>query len=665
MAQIVNDNKLTLVLTDYGLARVAQALNDPAVEIYLSKIKLGDANGEYYNPAETLPGVENPSLVNPIPGAEFYLIDKDLLEDGLTVSLHAIIPEISGGYDVREVGLYETISGVDYLFAVSTQQPLVKPGVDYNYLITVDYYMFLRSQNFANVYDQIIINPETGLVTYTDLDQYLKTVLFSQASLMDQIGHNSEIIGLDRAEQLYRKILSDRDNFGYYSTYNSFSTLLDFVKSENVFGFWVFDYPRRTPAVRQIIDISPNKRNMVCDQPINVYKRKYFGIAPTLGILGNHFYSVPSNVNVSLLNYDETADADFTMIFCVTPSGTGNRTLLAKSDDSLGINVFEVKELSDNSLEITLFTDSSNYKKFTSASNSLPAEAYALVITYVDSVMKAFVNGEEVILTTSTTGTYTHMNPSQADIYAWKATPIAYAANVEVPVALLNADGTPIDDNDWSISGNAVYYDDHVATQSGSTVATDTLYAWTYDGHTIYTKVTDVTEYTSLYNSDYTLYTGTLFSVVTAGGTSVIQYDGSDTSRDSGNDIASVTLYPFIYNPTGAEALNIWTNSVSNPGVLLNSDGTRYSGEDWSISAETIFYRGKYQAVRSSNDDITLSNISVTSYVTDSSGNIGDPINSYVGIISIIKEGLELEEARKMSLVFSSEMGVNPCVGEY
>ena len=115
-----------------------EAIADGTVTLNLGKIKVGSANGEYYEPTE-----DQTELYQEI--GEFYVVEKKLLEDGLTVSFHALIPESFGNCDIREVGLYEITDEGDKLFAISTQQPIVKPGTDYNYYIAIDYYIFLLS----------------------------------------------------------------------------------------------------------------------------------------------------------------------------------------------------------------------------------------------------------------------------------------------------------------------------------------------------------------------------------------------------------------------------------------------------------------------------------------------------------------------------------------
>ena len=138
MPSIVNDNELKLIITSYGLTRIAEAMSDSSITLNISKVKVGDANEEYYTPTEA-----QTSLRNPIEGGTFYVIKKELLEDGVTVSFQVAIPETFDNCDIREVGLYETVGDDDKLFAICTQQPIVKPDVTYNYFIAIDYYIFL------------------------------------------------------------------------------------------------------------------------------------------------------------------------------------------------------------------------------------------------------------------------------------------------------------------------------------------------------------------------------------------------------------------------------------------------------------------------------------------------------------------------------------------
>ena len=202
MTEIVNNDKLTLILTQYGLSRIAEAMQEPSLNLRISKIKFGSGdNYEYYVPSES-----QAELKGLIPEAEFYIYKKELLEDGLTISFYTIVPENIGGFDIREVGLYEDVDGEDKLFAIGTCQPFVKPTTEDNYFIAIDYYIFLKAADFATLYDRITLDPEHALVTEPDMEEMMRTFIFSNSNLIQQIGNNSRIIGYNRATQLYEKI---------------------------------------------------------------------------------------------------------------------------------------------------------------------------------------------------------------------------------------------------------------------------------------------------------------------------------------------------------------------------------------------------------------------------------------------------------------------------
>lgn len=287
MTKVLNEtDKLAFIITQYGLDRIAEAIADTTVEINLSKIKIGDANFKYYTPNKN-----QEELVHPIPDGSFYIISKELLEDGLTVSLYTIFSENIENCEIREIGIYETVDGVDHLFAISTQQPLLKPLKSLRYFISVDYYAFLKSQNLASIYDRIIIDADHAPVTEEDYDNLMSTILFSESNLMEQINGNTRVIGLNRARQLEDKVNEVKTNFSYSSTYSTLSTLLNFINPENLFAYWTFDYNRKNSAINAITDISKNMRNLSSSTSLSLMKRTYEGLMPFLNYSSpNYFY---------------------------------------------------------------------------------------------------------------------------------------------------------------------------------------------------------------------------------------------------------------------------------------------------------------------------------------------------------------------------------------
>lgn len=665
MAKVLNDtDALTFILTQYGLNRIAEALANPSEEIHLSKIGIGNANYEYYEPVET-----QTALVNPIPNGIFNIIEKELLEDELTVSLRAIFPESLQNIEIREVGVYETIDDIDYLFAISTQQPLLKPYLDLEYLISVDYYAFLKSDNLAEVYDQITLDPNTQLVTEENLENLMSTILFTENNLMEQINGNTRVIGLNRSQQLYEKIEDDKKNFGYYAAYNNYSTLLDYVNANEIFGYWIFNYPRRTSPSASIIDIGPSGRNFSTNTNINSYRRLYNGIMPMLEFSSPNYFFL--NEEMSFLNSDKTSDISFTMGFALEPlPGTNDRTLLARSNYATNSHVFEIIEKADRSLQIKLFSDSSNYITFSSDSSIIPDAPHSLVFTYdADlNIVTAFIGGRKVDLIKTTTGTYSHMSSTALTLYAYTCIPTQtiYTNDFITPTVLKNDDGTPYNGPDWTISNNQIFYKSSVSSYSSTdNKQTVRLYAWVYnDGtqnHIVYTKVDTITADTPLFNSNYTPYTGTDFAIVQSGSSYIITYLNNNTTYTSQQDITPVTLYAFKYTDS---LQTIWANNPITPSVLYESNGDMYTGTKWTINENTVRYE-EYIATYTSSGNIVVPSLLATSFIVSSNGMNTNYINSNIGIVTIIKDKLSNEKLHTLSLNLESTLGNNPCIVTY
>ena len=349
MTQVVNNDRLNLILTRYGLNRIAEAVATPTLNLNITKIKLGSGdNYEYYTPSE-----DQEELKGPL-DLEFYIFDKALLEDEVTISFHTIIPESIGGFDIREVGLYETVNGEDKLFAISTQQPFVKPSTEDNYFINIDYYIFLKEVNFAEVYDQIVLDTSHALVTEPNLEELMRTFVFAHGNLINQIGNNSRIIGYNRPTQLYEKITENVTDVSYITLYKNYASLLDMVENtDNIFSFWAFNYSRRRQVNNAIVDISKHGYDLSTNKSVNTYPRTYEGMTSMFSFEGSDNYKLSSQIPLNLYNTEENIDSPFVMAFAVSPLTNGtNRTLLAKSDYAANTHVLEITETSNNSLEV-------------------------------------------------------------------------------------------------------------------------------------------------------------------------------------------------------------------------------------------------------------------------------------------------------------------------
>ena len=394
MSTIVNNDKLNLKLTQYGLNRIAEAVENPSLTLNITKVRLGNGrNEEYYEPSPTQESLEGDL------GIALYIYDKALLEDQETISFHTVISDNIGGFDIREVGLYETVGNEDKLFAISTQQPFVKPTTADNYFINIDYYIFLKSVNFASVYDQIVLDSNYALVTEPNLEELMKTFLFAHGNLINQIGNNSRIIGYNRSTQLYEIINENKKDYSYITLYKTYASLTDIVNPENIFSYWAFDYSRRRSIQDTVVDLGPNQNYLTVSENISRLNHLYNGFMSMFTLDTPHYLQLSSQVPLNLFDSTENTDLPFTMIFAIEPlDSSTTRTLLAKSNYAVpNAHTFEVNELANNSLEVKLFSSSSAYLTFTSQERAIPNTPHALILTYdpLDQKMTAFINSNK------------------------------------------------------------------------------------------------------------------------------------------------------------------------------------------------------------------------------------------------------------------------------
>lgn len=668
MAEIVNNDKLTLILTQYGLNRVAEAMSSPSLNLHLTKIKFGSGNNyEYYIPSEV-----QTSLKGDL-GLEFYIFKKELLEDNLTISFYTMIPENIGGFDIREVGLYETVNGVDNLFAVGTCQPFVKPTTADNYFIAIDYYIFLKAANFASVYDQITLDSEHALVTDADMEEMMRTFLFSNANLIQQIGNNSRIIGYNRATQLYEKIVENKTSFSYLTLYKNYASLLGMSSLESIFSFWAFDISRRMQSQNSIVDLSSNANYLSTTIPVSSISRVYNGFMSMFSMNKANFY-LSSSTPVQLFNDVTASDIPFTMAFALKPlSNKENRTLIAKSNYATDSHTFEFNELADGSLQIKLFTDASNYLTFTSDTNVIPQGCQAIVLSYDPTVREfiGYINSDKITFERTETGTYTHMKELPGTLYYFYCVPtyMRYADSSSDPSIIYNANGTPYTGTEWTIENSVLNYEGNPAVYSSSdNLLTDQLYAWYYDDgeneHVIYTKVAPAASgqalsepWATLYNADYTIYEGDDFSV----NGDLVEYRSEHTMvYEASYNPSRITLYAWKYE---APEASIYANKVTNPTSFYEytEEKDLYIGTDWTVTDGKVYYLGQLATHNAALDTNTLYP-NLTSYITDENGNISQPINAEVGVISIIKDKMEEEKTRALSLLLCATMGTNPYI---
>lgn len=790
MAEIVkiNEEKLDLKLTQYGKDRITYAMQHPDVNLAITKIRIGSGrDNQYYEIEDWMLKDKNFDLQGPIGNYEFYILDKQLLEDELTVSFHAIIPEDAGGFDIREVGLYETVPGnkgpEDHLFAIATQQPFVKPRYQDNYFISLNYYIFLKAQNLADVYDRITLDIEHAAVSEPDLEAMMKTFLFAQENLMTQIGKNTELIGYNRPTQLLEKINENKTNYSYITLYKNFASVLDLVKSpDDIFSYWIFDYSRRESLGKSITDLSNNKYYLSTNKLSNLYPHTFEGFQSMFEFGKNDYFQLSSLIPVDLYNPETDMDSPFTMVFALEPNSyTENRTLLAKSNRGENQeSIFEIQELNDRSLRMALYSENGASLTFKSAPNIIPYGAHALIITY-DPVLrevKAFVDSNSYSLSCTPAGNYTHMNASAGaiggifyeyeylpSIYAAKDTsysddpqpptssPLSYNDSTETDTTIYcNPNGTPVGNSEpWMYDSHNLHYHNIIADVKS------TLYAWTYDDKIIYTMENPITSTTTvLYNRDFTrvsqsqesfhitqegaeepytyklkygenemtyteseninysptpinLYAWTTEEIpgvaqkfiyttdktITSINTPLydIDFNTVEQSDDSFHIVAEGSTFKIVYGDDGedtsisydnskirwlfecvcpAELKVIYTTTNNIQGLayplytLENDVFEQYVGTDWTFQSRGSGKDITYVLCYDNHESTFTGNYvdspipPLASYIIGADGSNIEPINSKVGLISIIKEKLSDADARVLALNLCATMGQNP-----
>jgi hypothetical protein len=402
----ISNDKQTWIFTNYGLNRIAQAMADSTVLVNLQKFKVGDANGEYYTPTADQTMLKDEKAV--------FNIHEKILNTTVTnqVTFKTIFTENSGGYEIREVGLYETINNVDYLFAVSTCQPMNRPLVSDGYDIAVYYNLNIISQNLASIYNQIVLDAQSTYVTSDDFDILRETVLWVEGNLMEQISANSEVLGLNRATQLYEQMQASVSTISNTISALTLSSIENFTDVSNVAAYWLFSQSNNKNNPNRIVDLGTNQYDLTLNTYANLLNNGYQSAAPYMDISGTTNYILKDDVDLNLLS--NSTDSPFCAVFLFSnDTQNTDNTLLAKSNYYTGNHAFEFIKTSNNAIQINLFTDANNYISATTSNNSIPQGFTSVVVYYngnpTNPQIYTYVNLTKTACTITSTGTYAGM----------------------------------------------------------------------------------------------------------------------------------------------------------------------------------------------------------------------------------------------------------------
>lgn len=432
------------VFTKYGRNRLINFV--PGDKLYLYKAKVGSYNW-YEDSAGFLTGgyseagfkryfEEDPSAdLGSIQG-EFDITSKSLVAD-TRVELSALVPETFGGCTICEFGIYETVDGTDHLFAVCTMQGIYKPSIETNHYMSNRFNAILTSRALVGIYDAIVLNPDSNYATLDQIVEFQDNLLFVESNLAEQISNNTHIIGLNRAQQLYEKMMDDKVKFANFAASTTYANFLNATSLDNIPAFWVFKHNKTLSKSSAISDLGVRGINLGADQLSVQYEQGYEGICSWLNFNGKNNYRLESDVIFNLINTDKVAKenayeyhangtkgdrkpADVTKVteydnkpFSLFWIGSHNdktaHTLLSKdnsvSTDDDNPPEFSFKVTEKQQLEVKLFTNKENYIKVVSNEGSIPVgEFYVLSFSYTGDFrdkkpFTAFVNSEEIGLT--------------------------------------------------------------------------------------------------------------------------------------------------------------------------------------------------------------------------------------------------------------------------
>jgi len=322
----ITNQKLEWIITQHGKDRITELLNNPEKRIRITRMGIGSDGTETPHQREL-----NGGLRAPITDATGKVIiipisDKGLSEDREnTVYFKAFIDEDLSGFEIAELALYEEIDGVEYMFAIGVGQPIAKPRLEDNYLYSIEYTLFIESTNLLDIYDRIELDPANEFLKEADIDTLYRTVLFIEGNLIEQIGANTNILGLDRAQQLDELISDTQIHYNSAAISSYYTSLATSVEDlANIIGFWSFHYVSNFGTKRTIKDFSTYLNFFNTNNIISTYTQGYEHLMATLNFEdGDYFYLNPIQSAISMSIDLELGELiDHTLVDDITYSTT-------------------------------------------------------------------------------------------------------------------------------------------------------------------------------------------------------------------------------------------------------------------------------------------------------------------------------------------------------
>lgn len=482
MADVYNStNNLYWVFTNYGKQRLASLTSDDYLFLYNAGIGcynwyedplnyLGADGYSEINFKKYFENEEERNIGYLVPDGKLSINTKNLVEEkdnqgniiSRVVELSVTVPETLNNFDIREMAIYETIDGVDHLFAICTMQPIPKPSTETNHYISAILTARLQSEMLADAYDQIILDPNNNFVTAEELTHFEENLLFVESNLAEQISNNSRIIGYDRAQQLYEQLYADKQKYSSFAVSTMYANTLGATSLEDIKSFWVFQPNNDTTTKVSISDLSYYGINLSTDKLITLYESGYEGLAPWINFeyepVGNsgNYFTLNSDIDFDLVEEDEEGnvhDTDFTLFFVGSQnSNEHNCTIIAKDNSAQRVDIppaFNISITDRRQVKVTLYQDSVNFVDYITGVNSVPeaGKFYVLSVTYspvineVDNILiprfNVMLNGKELSGNFSRTNNYQGMPKTTLPLTSRISTANSYTDYIDSKVSLI------------------------------------------------------------------------------------------------------------------------------------------------------------------------------------------------------------------------------------
>ena len=145
------------ILTNVGKAKIANAL-PTGTKVNLTKMKIGDSNGTYYNPSES-----QTELVHKVYECNVTSVEVDESNPNW-ITITAAIPSDVGGFSIREVGVFDDSNS---LIAIGKYPETYKPVASDGSVKELYIKMTLEVVNASSV--ELKIDPTIILATKKDI----------------------------------------------------------------------------------------------------------------------------------------------------------------------------------------------------------------------------------------------------------------------------------------------------------------------------------------------------------------------------------------------------------------------------------------------------------------------------------------------------------------